>query len=119
MFSGAIAETEAAIEALADRGVPQVALTNMSHETWEGTFAMSAAFGRLTGKVVSGLDGLAKPQPEIFHLAAERAGLAAEELLCVDDSATNIRAADALGFKTHLFADPKALWPALEAAGLL
>ena len=119
MFSGAIPETEAAIEALADRGVPQVALTNMSHETWEGTFAMSPAFGRLTGKVVSGLDGVAKPQPEIFHLAAERAGLAPGELLFVDDSATNIRAAEALGFRTHLFADPKALRPALQSVGLL
>lgn len=119
MFSGAIPETEAAIAALADRGVPQVALTNMSHETWEGTFAMSPAFARLTGKVVSGLDGVAKPQPEIFHLAAERAGLAPEELLFVDDSPTNIRAAEALGFRTHLFADPKALRPALEAVGLL
>jgi 2-haloacid dehalogenase/putative hydrolase of the HAD superfamily len=96
-----------------------VALTNMSHETWEGTFAMSPAFGRLTGKVVSGLDGVAKPDAAIFHLAAERAGLAPQELLFVDDSAGNIRAADALGFATHLFADPKALRPTLEGVGLL
>lgn len=119
MFSGAIPETEDAIHALADRGAPQVALTNMSHETWEGTFAMSPAFGRLAGKVVSGLDGVAKPDAAIFHLAAERAGLAPEELLFVDDSAGNIRAAEALGFRTHLFADPKTLRPALENVGLL
>lgn len=119
MFSGPIPETEAAIHALAERGVAQVALTNMSHETWEGTFAMSPAFARLTGKVVSGLDGVAKPRPEIFHLAAARAALAPADLLFVDDSASNIRAAEALGFRTHLFADPKALRPALEAVGLL
>ncbi|MGZ3378522.1 MAG: HAD family hydrolase, partial [Phenylobacterium sp.] len=49
MFSGAIPETEAAIEALHARGVKQYALTNMSHETEEQTFAMSPAFGLLDG----------------------------------------------------------------------
>src|SRR6202000_51565 len=40
MFSGPIPETEAAIEALAARGVPMFGLTNMSTETSAGTFAM-------------------------------------------------------------------------------
>ena len=119
MFSGPIPETEAAIEAMAARGVPMVGLTNMSTETSEGTFAMSPAFGRLQDIVVSAAVGLIKPDPRIFALAAQRAGLAPSELLFVDDSERNTDAAAALGFDVHLFDDPATLQPALAARGLL
>jgi HAD superfamily hydrolase (TIGR01509 family) len=119
MFSGAIPETEAAIEALQARGVKQYALTNMSHETEVSTFAMSPAFARLDGRIVSGREGVMKPDAAIFHLICERFGFAPSQALFVDDSAANIAAARALGFQTHHFTDPAALRPALEAAGLL
>jgi FMN phosphatase YigB (HAD superfamily) len=119
MFSGPIPETEAAIEAMAARGVVMVGLTNMSAETSEGTFAMSPAFARLKHMVVSGDVGLMKPDPRIFLLAAERAGLPPEALLFVDDSRRNTDAAAALGFDVHPFDDPAALQPALAARGLL
>jgi FMN phosphatase YigB (HAD superfamily) len=119
MFSGPIPETEAAIEAMAARGVPMVGLTNMSTETSEGTFAMSPAFARLQDIVVSAAVGMMKPDPRIFALAAQRAGLAPSELLFVDDSRRNTDAAAALGFDVHLFDDPATLRPALAARGLL
>jgi FMN phosphatase YigB (HAD superfamily) len=119
MFSGPIAETEAAIEALAVRGVPQFGLSNVSLETLEGTKAMSPAFGRLQDVVASGAEGLIKPDPAIFHLACERFGFAPQELLFVDDGAHNTEAARALGFHVHHFTDPAALRPALEELELL
>lgn len=119
MFSGPIPETEAAIEAMAARGVPMLGLTNMSTETSEGTFAMSPAFGRLKHIVVSGAVGLMKPDPRIFELTARHAGLEPGELLFVDDSRTNIDAAAACGFDVHHFTDPAALRPALATRGLL
>ena len=119
MFSGAIPETEAAIEALQARGVPQYALSNMSHETVDDTFAMSPAFARLDGRIISGHEGVMKPDAAIFELACQRFGFAPGEALFVDDSAANIAAAQALGFHVHHFIDPAALRPALEALGLL
>jgi FMN phosphatase YigB (HAD superfamily) len=119
MFSGPIPETEAAIAALAARGVKQYALSNMSHETMEGTFAMSPAFGRLDGRIISGVEGVMKPGAAIFELACARYGFAPEEALFVDDGPGNIAAAQALGFHTHHFTDPAALRPALERVGLL
>ncbi|MFL5296834.1 MAG: HAD family hydrolase [Phenylobacterium sp.] len=119
MFSGAIPETEAAIQVLAERGVAQYALSNMSHETVDGTFAMSPAFGRLDGRIISGVEGVMKPDTAIFELACERYGFAPAEALFVDDGAKNIAAAQALGFHTHHFTDPAALRPALEGLGLL
>ena len=119
MFSGAIPQTEAAIEALAANGVPMFGLTNMSAETSEATFAMSPVFKRFGHIVISGEVGLIKPDPRIFALTAEAAGFAPAELLFVDDSATNIDAAAACGWDVHRFDDPATLAPALKARGLL
>ena len=119
MFSGAIPETEAAIEDLHARGIPQFGLSNIAVETLEGTMAMSPAFGRLSGVVASGRERLAKPDSAIFRLACERFGYAPGEVLFVDDGARNIEAARALGFDVHHFTDPAALAPALAARGLV
>jgi len=119
MFSGAIPETVDAIEALAARGVPLYGLTNMPAEIARDVFGMHPAFGRLRDIVVSGDERLIKPDPRLFQVTLGRIGLPAGDILFVDDSAANIAAANALGFRTHRFADPAALRPALEACGLL
>lgn len=119
MFSGAIPETEAAIEALHAAGVPQYGVTNMSHETFPGTIAMSPAFTRLRDYVVSAHVGLMKPDPAFYALACDKFGLQPQDVLFFDDSAANIASAQAFGFDTHHFTDPAAIRPALEARGLL
>ena len=119
MFSGPIPETEAAIEALHAAGVPQYGLSNMSHEVFDGITAMSPAFQRLGGIVISAEIAVIKPDPRLYRLACERFGLEPSDVLFVDDSAFNIAGARNLGFDTHHFTDPAALRPALEARGLL
>lgn len=119
MFSGPIPETEAAIEALYARGVPQFGVTNMSHETFPGTIAMSPAFARLSDYLVSAEVGLIKPDPAFYALACERFGLQPTQVLFVDDSAANIESARSFGFDVHHFTDPTGIRPALEARGLL
>jgi 2-haloacid dehalogenase/putative hydrolase of the HAD superfamily len=119
MFSGGIPETESVIEDLAARDVPQFGLTNMSSETWPDVKAMSPAFRHFRDTVVSAEERVIKPEPRIYEIVLERTGLAAGDLLFVDDSAANIAAAAALGFHTHHFTDPAALRPAVERFGLL
>ncbi len=119
MFDGAISETEAVMEALAARGVPQFALTNMSHRAWPGVQTMSPVFRHLRDSIVSAEEGLIKPDPAIYEVALRRAGLEPQDLLFVDDSAPNIEAAAALGFHVHHFADRAALYPAFVRHGLL
>jgi 2-haloacid dehalogenase/putative hydrolase of the HAD superfamily len=119
MFSGPIPETETAMHDLHGLGVAQYGLSNISHETLHATLAMSPAFDRLDGYVASGLEGVMKPDPEIFVICCTRFGLAPGDFLFVDDSARNIETAAALGFDVHHFTDPAALRPALEARGLL
>ena len=119
MFSGPIPETEVAIEALYQAGVPQSGLTNMSDETFEGTVAMSPAFARLRDFVVSGREGLLKPDPAIYTLTCQRFSLGPGDIVFIDDSIRNVESARAFGIDALHFTDPAALRPALEARELL
>ncbi|MBI1684610.1 HAD family hydrolase [Caulobacter hibisci] len=119
MFSGAIPETEGLIEDLALAGVPQYALTNMANESWPGVKAMSPVFRHLRDAIVSAEEKVIKPDPRIYEIVLERTGLAPHDLLFIDDNADNIAAARALGFHVHLFTDPAALRPVIQAHGLL
>ena len=120
MFPGAIPQTEEAIAALHARGVRQFGLTNLcGGDIAAGVFDMTPAFALLDDIVVSGEEGVIKPDRRIYDIVLERTGLQPPDLLFVDDSPANIEAAKALGFDTHLFAEPTALRPALEARGLL
>jgi 2-haloacid dehalogenase/putative hydrolase of the HAD superfamily len=80
---------------------------------------MSPAFRCIADQVISGREGVIKPDPAIFHLACQRFGGAPEGFLFVDDGAHNTDAAKALGFHVHHFTDPAALRPTLESVGLL
>jgi putative hydrolase of the HAD superfamily len=52
--------------------------------------------------VISGEVGLHKPQPEIFHLGAERIGVAPEDCVFVDDLRENCEGAEAVGMRAIL-----------------
>ena len=66
-----------------------------------------STFGEMyDGVVISAEVGLHKPQPEIFLLGAERAGVAAEECVFVDDLRENVAGAEAVGMTAILHRDP-------------
>ena len=66
------------------------------------------------GVVISGEVGLHKPQPEIFLLGAERAGLAAEQCVFVDDLRENCEGAEAVGMTAVLHRGADTTVPELE-----
>ena len=119
LAGGMITETVRAIEAMHAKGTPLYALTNMPSEKAAEVFAMSPVYGLFRDIVVSGDEGVIKPDPAIFAIACARAGLAPADMLFIDDLPKNIEAAHRLGFDVHLFDDPAALRPALESRGLL
>lgn len=49
--------------------------------------------------------GAIKPEPRIFEIASERAGVSAEEILLIDDSRPNVMAAGQQGWKVMWFDD--------------
>ncbi len=70
-------------------------------------------------RVISGLVGMAKPEPEIFHLASERIGVRPEGCFFIDDLPANVEAARSVGMQAYNFVgdDYEGLRSALLAAG--
>jgi putative hydrolase of the HAD superfamily len=66
------------------------------------------------GVVISGEVGLHKPQPEIFLLGAERAGVEAADCVFVDDLRQNCEAAEAVGMTAILHRGAERTLPELE-----
>ncbi|WP_369247065.1 HAD-IA family hydrolase [Streptomyces sp. R41] len=57
--------------------------------------------------------GIAKPDPRIFDIAVERAGVPADRCLFVDDTLENVEAAAALGMQAVHYREPEDLRRAL------
>ncbi|MEV4557130.1 HAD-IA family hydrolase [Kitasatospora sp. NPDC049285] len=63
--------------------------------------------------------GVAKPDPAVYRIAAERAGVAVEHCLFVDDGEKNVTAAEAVGMSGHWYRGVAGLRAAFAAAGLV
>lgn len=117
---GAIDGSVAILDELAAAGVPLYAITNYSAEKWAETlprFPFLATAFRDT--VVSGREGVVKPDARIFRILLERNGLAAEACVFIDDNAANVAGAAALGIDAIHFTTPEALRAALAVRGLI
>ena len=99
-------------------GVPQWGLTNWSAELYPHAPARFDFLQLLEDVVVSGVEGLAKPDPAVYALTGRRAGHPLERLVFVDDRADIVEAAAACGMRALVFTDAATLRADLRALGL-
>jgi len=107
------------VEALAANRVPLYAITNFGAEFWDMFRPTAPVFDRFADIVVSGVEKVAKPEPEIYRIAARRFGHDPARMLFVDDKPENIAAARALGWLGHCFTGAGRLAEDLRGLGLL
>ncbi|MFA5120163.1 HAD family hydrolase [Zavarzinia sp.] len=119
MFAGPIQGSVDILERLHAQGVPLYAITNYPGDKWEHGLATFPFLRLFRDVVVSGKEGLTKPDPAIFDLACERFGIRPEDAVFIDDLPHNVAAARALGFDAHLFTGPETLADWLAERGLL
>ena len=119
MLAGPIEGSVEILRALKDGGVPLYALTNMETWTYPGRRERYPFLGWFEGTVVSGFEGVAKPDPRVFEVLLERFGLEPASTLFIDDSARNVEAARRSGLQAVEFESPSALRRCLREAGLL
>lgn len=74
----------------------------ISNSLGEGRYDRSAFPELFDGVVISGEEGMHKPQPEIYLLGAERVGLQPGECVFVDDLRENCAGAEAVGMTALL-----------------
>ena len=117
---GLVPGTGEILRGLHDRGVRLVALTNWSAETIHHLHeAHPDVVALFDDVVVSGVEGVAKPDPRIFEVLADRLGQPLDGLFYVDDGGRNVEAARRAGMDAVRFTDAAALRAELAARGLL
>jgi 2-haloacid dehalogenase len=107
------------LRAVRETGMPCYALTNMEAETYPLRLKRFPFLAWFDGTVVSGREGVAKPEPAVFTRLLDRFGLKPGTTLMIDDTKENLEAASELGIQTALFLSSLQLRAELEAAGIL
>jgi 2-haloacid dehalogenase len=117
---GLVPGTAAILRDLHARGVRLAALTNWSAETFHhAPQRFPEVFGLFEDIVVSGAEGVAKPDREIFEVLGRRLGHPLEGVLFIDDSPRNVAAARDAGMDGVRFTGAAALLADLRSRGLL
>jgi 2-haloacid dehalogenase len=119
MIGGVDAGSVEVLRAVRETGMPCYALTNMEAETYPLRLKRFPFLGWFDGTVVSGREGVAKPEPAIFRRLLDRYGLTPNTTLVIDDTKENLETARKLGIRTALFRSSRQLRAELEAAGVL
>ena len=104
---------------LKDSGTRLLGLSNWSAETFHHAPQVAPAITQLEDVVVSGCEGLIKPDPAIFEILRERFGLDPVRTVFIDDPPANVEAARSLGFLGLVFTDAPRLRGDLRDLGLL
>lgn len=117
-ISGPINGSVEILQRLVDENVPVHAITNFSAEKFAGERERFAFLNQFGVTVVSGEERVVKPDPAIYHLLLERAGLPAERSVFIDDSPKNVEGARAVGMHAIHFTSPSQLREALRGFAL-
>ena len=109
MLAGPIKGTVAILEVVRDAGLRIYALTNWSAETFPRARPLFPFLEWFEGIVVSGDEGIRKPDPEIWHRLIARYAIEPATTVYIDDMPYNAVAATDLGFEAIRFESPEQL----------
>jgi putative hydrolase of the HAD superfamily len=111
---GALREDEHMLGAVRKARAAGIRTGLVSNSMGAGRYDRAAFPELFDGVVISGDVGMHKPQPEIFLLGAERAGVAPEQCVFVDDLRENCDGAEAVGMTAVLHRGAETTVPELE-----
>ena len=103
MLTGEMPGMREIVEWLLVNGYGVYGLTNWSMETFPEAREHFGILQLIDRYVVSGAEGLVKPDPRLFRVLLDRYGLQAEECTFIDDNPDNVAAARALGMEGIVF----------------
>ena len=117
-LTGPIEGSAELVAELKGLGLRLYGLTNWQAETFHSAEPAAPAIGLMEDVIVSGREGMAKPDRRIFELVVERSGVDPSRAVFVDDKQVNVDAARGVGFHGVVFTDTDALRHDLRALGL-
>ena len=118
MIRGSIDGTVEILAELRAARLPVFALSNMEPDRYVTRRERFPFMNWFDGSVISGLEGVAKPDPQIFQILLNRHGLDPGRTAFIDDSPGNVAAARELGIAALQFVSPEDLRRDLRGFGL-
>ena len=117
MFDGWVDGMEDVVATLEALGAPQYGLTNLPADRWPHIQETYPAIARFEDVVVSGEEGVIKPDRRIYEITDARMPYAPGEVIFFDDRQDNVDAARAYGFDAEVFKNADQAREALQARG--
>jgi len=117
MAAGQLDGTVEILASLKAAGVPCYALSNMEPDAFAVRYDRFAFMKLFDGFVISGHEGVAKPDLQIFRILLDRFALDPAATVFIDDAERNTAAARELGLRTVHFASPAQLRRELRQLG--
>jgi 2-haloacid dehalogenase len=118
MIAGVFDDTIEVLRDLRSAGVRCYALSNMEPEMFARRRARFSFFDLFDGWVISGIEGVVKPEQKIFEILLTRYQLRPAETVFIDDQPRNVAAAAELGVAAILFTTAAQLRQELAELGL-
>ena len=119
MIGGPIPGMLEFVRELKTAGYHVFGLSNWNWETLSTIIDDYPVIKELEGMVISGLEYVIKPQPEIYRLLLNRYHLKADECLFIDDNIINVQGAEAIGIHGLQFTDVEQLKNDLQKMGII
>lgn len=117
MVPGDLPETVDLLADVVALGDPVYALTNWSGDAWPMARKRFGFLAWFDGIVVSGLEGVAKPDRAIYDRLVQRYDLRRSDTVFIDDWDRNVEGARAAGLQALLFSSAEGLRTDLRALG--
>ena len=118
MLAGPLPRTVAVLADLKEAGIPLFSLTNWSAETFPIALKRFDFLHWFDDIIVSGAEGVIKPDRRCFDILVERSGLPATSMVFVDDRMYNVVEARNAGLEALQFTTADQLRLDLRAQGL-
>jgi 2-haloacid dehalogenase len=118
-ISGMVPGTGALMAELQRAGIRLVALTNWSADLFRPTRRRFGLLDKFEGIVVSGEEGIAKPDPALFKIVFDRYDVDPGLAVFIDDTERNCVTAEGLGLEVIRFTDADSARTRLVDLGLL
>jgi 2-haloacid dehalogenase len=118
MTAGPIGETVEVLAEVTAGGTRCLALSNMEPATFAARRARFAFMHWFDGCVISGIEGVAKPDPRIFQILLRRYRLEPAATVFIDDAPANVEAARGLGMRALRYTGAGKLRSQLRSLGL-
>jgi 2-haloacid dehalogenase len=118
MAAGQLDEAVGVLREVKAAGLRCLALSNMEPSTFAARRTRFAFMDWFDGFVISGVEGVAKPDRRIFQILLRRYRLEPATTVFIDDSAANVEAASGLGMIAVRYTSARQLRGQLRSLGL-